>query len=95
MKFTCNRDWIEIVGEIWWPMGLTCAQRIELRGYDIENMRDEDGNISRESIEDWVSSNSGDFSHVHDFCATIGEEVFGWNNEESKLTYLDCMFENN
>lgn len=94
-RFIVTRNWIEMIGPIWWPAGAMCAQRKDLSDYDLDNMRDDEGQITRESVERWLCLNSGDFQHVADFAAYItaddGEHVFPWADEESEFTYLDCM----
>lgn len=87
MKFTVERNWIELIGVIWMP-STTCAQRIDLRQYDIENI----GEPTRENVEQWLTMHSGDFQSVTDFRAVIGETVIEWANEESELTFNDCMY---
>jgi hypothetical protein len=71
------------------------AQTYELSGYDIENMRDDDGKITRDSVDRWLAMNAGDFQHVADFRASIedGDSTVDieWADEESELTFGDCM----
>jgi len=69
----------------------------DLSAYDIENIRDEDGMITRDGIENWLGMNAGDFSSVHDFEASIedGEKSldFHWaKGEDSEVTYCDAMY---
>lgn len=87
MKITIERNWIEIIGTIWMPAA-TCAQRKELSRYDIENI----GEPTRENVEQWLTTHSGDFQSVQDFRAVIGETEIPWANEESEFTYNDCMY---
>jgi len=89
MKFTVERNWIELIGTIWMP-AVTCAQRIDLTRGDMKNI----GAPSRENVEQWLTTHSGDFQSVDDFSATIGEVVIPWSNEESEFTYSDCMYGN-
>jgi hypothetical protein len=95
MKYLFRKSYVDVIGEIWMPAG-TCAMRYPLSAHDIENIRDDDGAITRESIEQWLTSNSGDFQHVADFSASIevGENTldFAWKNEDSEFTYNDCMY---
>ena len=44
---------------------------------------------SREDIEDWLTSHSGDFSEVMDFAALPDIE---FKDEESGFFYWNCMF---
>lgn len=87
MKLTIERNWIEVIGTIWMPAA-TCAQRIDLTRYDIENI----GEPTRDNVELWLTMHSGDFQHVQDFRAIVGETVIDWNNPDSEFTYNDCMF---
>ena len=87
MKFTVERNWVEVVGYIWMP-NVKAAQRIKLSGYDMHNI----GEPTRENVEHWLSLNAGDFSEVTDFSATIGETVIPWTDEENELTYFDCLY---
>ena len=44
---------------------------------------------NREDIEDWLTSNSGDFSEVMDFASLPGIE---FSTEDAELSYFDMMF---
>jgi len=87
MKFTVERNWIEVIGKIWMPT-VTCAQRIDLRAYDIENI----GEPTRRNVELWLGSHTGDFQYIEDFHAIVGETEIPWEKEESEFTYSDCMY---
>ena len=87
MKFTVERNWIEVIGNIWWPMGAVCAQRINLTKSDMENI----GEPTRENVEMWLGTHTGDFSALKDFHAVIGEVDIPWAVEESEFIYSDCM----
>lgn len=82
-----ERNWIDVVGEIWWPFGLACSYRYELSAYDIHNI----GELTRDNVEDWVLTHSGDFSKVLDFCAYIKDYVSGWATEEGECAWMDCV----
>lgn len=86
MKMTIDRNWIEVIGTIWMPP-ITCAQRIELDDYKMSNI----GEPTRDNVEYWLACNAGDFQSIQDFHAIIGETEIPWANEESELTYNDCM----
>lgn len=93
-----TRAYIEVIGSIWWPAGVVCAQRKDLSSYDVENVRGYaehltgDAQISRDAIEHWLALNSGDFQHVKDFHAVIGAFESPWADEDSECTYCDAMF---
>ena len=95
MKLTIRKSIVQIIGVIWMPP-VTCATQKTLRDYDIENMRNDEGQITRESVEQWLTTNSGDFQSVTDFSASIedGENTVDipWASEESEFTYVDCMY---
>lgn len=88
MRCTIERNWIEVIGPIWWPAGQTCAMRYDLSAYDVENI----GEATRENVEQWLCTHSGDFQHVEDFYAAIGETEIPWETEESEFTFSDCMY---
>lgn len=96
MKQLRSYSFINVLGKIWMPR-VTAAQYISLRQYDIDNMQDEDGNITRDSIEDWLCIHAGDFSSIIDFHADIetdkGNILIDWANEDSDMIYGDCMNE--
>jgi len=87
MKFTVERNWIEVIGPIWMPP-VTCAKRIDLDAYDIENI----GEPTRDNVEQWLCTHAGDFQYVADFRAIVGETEIPWKDEESEFTYHDCMY---
>ena len=87
MRFAVDRNWIEIVGKIWWPMGPLFAQRKDLTAYDMKNI----GKPTRRNVEAWLATNAGDFSEIVDFRAIIGEKEIGWKKEENGFVYSDCQ----
>lgn len=75
-------------------MGALCAQDMELSSYDVGSIGEP---ITRETVAEWLSTHSGDFSEVIDFEASIetrdGETVnVPWSSDENEMQYLDCMF---
>lgn len=87
-----SKSFIQAIGPIWTP-NATGATQYNLTHSDIENM----GGITRESIDEWLSTHSGDFRSVTDFRADIelpdGRNVIiEWENEESEFIYSDCMY---
>ena len=87
MKFTVERNWIDMVGVIWMP-AITCAQRIDLKSSDIENI----GEATRENVEQWLALHSGDFQSITDFHAVVGETEILWKHEENEWVFDDCMY---
>jgi hypothetical protein len=63
---------------------------------DVENMTDAEGKITRESVDQWLTMHSGDFSEVIDFAASIehGDKTIDipWANAENEMHYGDLMF---
>lgn len=94
MKYTVRKSVVRYVGTIW--QGLTCAQDKTLSPSEVENIRDEDGKITREGLEDWLGCHTGDFQSIDDFYGSIedGDDTveIEWASEDSELTYNDCMF---
>jgi hypothetical protein len=84
---------IDVIGTIWMP-AVTAATSYTLSSYDIENMRGDDGKIARREIQAWLDTHAGDFQSIEDFDATIEDARYGWANEESEFTFMDCMFPN-
>ena len=95
---------ISILGGIWWPMGLQCSleKKIQLgKGpfqVDIEPTFDD--------VEDWIMSNSGDFSSVDDWNCEMEVTTWkenkhiteystlkDWNNEDLEMAYFDTIAE--
>lgn len=85
---------VDLVGDIWQPGVGKCAQSYALSGYDVENMREEDGTITRESVRRWIDTHTGDFSSVDDFAVTIGDGEFDsdWHDVESEIVYGQAMW---
>jgi len=94
MRYVVRKSIVEVVGEIWMPYGTVCATTYTLSGYDVENCRNDNGQITRDSVERWVGMHSGDFSSVRDFRASLedGDETVDipWASEEGELAFVDC-----
>lgn len=97
MKYTVTKSFIRVIGKIWMPP-VTCAMEYPIYSYELDNMRDDETNITKESIEYWLSSHSGDFQSIEDFYADIeapeGNIIVNWAKEDSENTYNDCMYGN-
>ena len=94
-KITIRRSYIIILGRLWMPQCMASMYKM-LSAYYAENIRAEgDGEITREAIEQWLAVNSGDFSSVVDFVASIedGDETrdFEWTTEENEIAYLATL----
>lgn len=95
MRYTVRKSVVQVVGTIWMPM-TTAATEYTLTGYDVENARDDDGKITRDSVQRWLDTHAGDFSAVKDFYASIedGDDTIEipWASEDSEFAYIDCVY---
>jgi hypothetical protein len=98
MKYMVRKSYVEVVGRLWMPQCLA-ATRIPLDRYDVENIRAQgEGEITRDAVDLWLTTHTGDFSEVLDFAASIEDPDTDatidllWSSEDSEFTYLDCMF---
>ena len=83
-----RRAFVQLVGKIWIPQ-VTCAQCVNLTDYDLANI----GDFTRENVEQWLCTHSGDFQSVDDFRAVCGSVEIEWANPESEFAYCDCTSE--
>ena len=87
-------SYVDVVGVIWMPT-VMCSLRINVRPYDVEHMRDDDGTITRSSVEDWLTTHSGDFRAATDFRASIedGNDTIDieFATEGGEMAYYDTM----
>jgi len=96
-RYMVERNYVQMIGPIWQPGFDCCAMDKELPGYDVRNIEEiakelfDSDVITREATEHWLSLNSGDFQHVADFYASIGDQDFAWADDESEFAYCDCM----
>lgn len=94
MRYTVRKSIVRIIGNLWMPQ-CPAATQVEVTSYDLENMRDDDGKLTRDSVEQWVMTHSGDFSSVTDFYASLedGEATveIPWSSEENELAWGDAM----
>ena len=92
MRYTITKQRIYVIGTIWMPSA-TCAQVYDLSSYDMENLGDP---RDRANVERWLDTHAGDFQSVTDFRAdfddALGNIIHEWKDEESELTFNDCMF---
>ena len=91
--YTVMENYIDVLGWIWQPTQSPCSLRIALSKYDTDNMKDDKGETTRQSIEDWLSLNAGDFQAIIDFHAVIdsAKVKFPWTSEETEMQYLDTI----
>ena len=86
MKFTVERNWVDVLGIIWMP-AVEAGHRHDLSRYDMNNI----GEPTRENVEQWLTTHSGDLQRVIDFHAVVGEVEIPWEKEENEIKYSDCM----
>ena len=78
--------YVIILGTIWMP-AVTVSLQKTLSDYDLDNI----GEFTRENVEQWLTSNSGDFQHVIDFTARCGSVEIEWSSEDNECQYLDTL----
>jgi hypothetical protein len=93
MRYTVRKSVIFVVGKIWMP-AVTCGQEIVLHNSDVENCKDDDGKITRDSVECWLGTHTGDFQSIQDFSASIelGDDTIDipWATEEGEVAYYEA-----
>lgn len=93
MRYTVVTNRIEVIGGIWWPYGATAAYQY---APSTDDLRDDDGNVTRESVQGWLNTHAGDFSSITDFYANVavGEDdvELPWADDESEMIWTVCMF---
>lgn len=93
MRYQVSVSYVDVLGYIWMPHGLG-SQRLKLSAYDLDNIQN-DGAITREDVEQWLTMHTGDFSNVVDFNASIewnGETLdFPWTTEDNEMAYCDTL----
>ena len=96
MKTLVCRSVVTVIGNIWQPGCGICSLEKTLSAHDVENCRDKDGKITRDSVEHWVLKNFGDFEKIIDFKASIEDGPhtldFDWENEDSEEIYCYVSF---
>lgn len=79
---------VSVIGNIWQPGIGMCAMDYPVTNHDLDSIEE----ITRDNVEYWLMANSGDFKSIIDFSATINDVVIPWENEESEIEYIDCMY---
>ncbi len=96
MKYLVRKSVVDVVGRIWMPQAV-CSLRITMSQYDLDNARDDDGKITRDSLELWLMTHTGDFSQIIDWQASIedGSETleFPFSTEDGESQYLNTISE--
>ena len=95
MKYLVRKSIITVIGFIWMPGNILCSVTNNLTAHDVENMTNEDGKVTRDSVDQWVCTHTGDFQSIEDWNADleVGEDtiVFDWEHEGSEERYLDTQ----
>ena len=95
MRYTKTYSYINVIGKIWMPSN-TAAMSYDLDSYQIDNMRDITGELTRDSIASWLDRNTGDFSEVIDWeCSIVdGDKTvdYDWQLEGSFTIFSTCMY---
>jgi len=86
-KMIVERNYVQVIGTIWMP-SILAATEYPLSRYDVENI----GERTRENVEAWLDTHSGDFASIEDFYVTIAEWESEWSDPESELVYNDCVY---
>lgn len=81
-----RRAYVIILGTIWMP-AIDCSLEIKLSDYDLENI----GEFTRDNVEQWLTSHSGDFQHIIDFTAMCGDIEIEWSSEDNEMKYYDTL----
>ncbi len=86
MRYMVERNFVDVVGEIWQPgMGI-CSCSYDLKKSDLDNI----GDFTRENVSRWLVSHAGDFQKVTDFYATAGDKVIPWETEDGEAAFIGC-----
>lgn len=91
MRYMVRKSIVDVVGKIWQPYGAVCSLRKELTDDDLANARDSAGKLTRASVDRWVRLNSGDFSEIIDWRASLedGDQTVDlpWATEDGEEMY--------
>jgi hypothetical protein len=79
-----RRAYVQVIGYIWMPSHVECSYTFQLSDSDLKNI----GDFTRDNVEEWLSSHSGDFRSISDFCAVCGSEELNWAKEDSENKWL-------
>ena len=92
MQYTVTKNIIQVIGYIWMPRTMA-AMEYTLDNRDLERYSISKDNPTREDIERWISTNTGDFSNIVDYRADIGQnKILYWKDPESEFIYNGITF---
>lgn len=86
MKFTIEQNWIDVLGMIWMP-NCKATQQIMISRHDIENMTDDYGQVTRDSVGNWLSTHAGNFSRIIDFHAVVNDDEIPWGSKDNEIDF--------
>lgn len=87
MRYIVEKNFVQVLGKIWMP-ACQAAMEYPLDSHAVECI----GEFTRENVEQWLCTHSGDFQSIQDFCATVGDEWIPWEFEDSEWEYGDLMY---
>ena len=96
MRYTVTKSEVYILGNLW--MGGLGAITKTLDAHDLENAKNDNGIIDRESLENWLCLHCGDFSGIEDFSASVEPDYqkdtleIPWGSEDNEIIFYDCMY---
>ena len=94
-QVTITRNIIQVIGYIWLPrtMAAMAAMEYTLSDSDLKRYGIDRKKPTRDQIERWIRTNTGDFSYIKDWYADIGQnKILDWKDPESEFIFNDCMF---
>jgi hypothetical protein len=91
-RYMIERNSVQVLGELWWPIGHPAACEYPLTAHDLDQLRDEQGQITRDDIDGWICRHVGDFSTIIDFTASIGDQEYPWSNEDNEILSHDILY---
>ena len=101
MRYLVVKSEIRVIGRIWQPGIGLCAMSYNPRADDLRDVDivpATEGPITRDSVQSWIDTHSGDFSEIVDWSAEIedGDETitFDWQDEDNEMAYFDAMYGN-
>ena len=87
MRYMVERNFVTVLGYIWMPNNVLCSYRYPLSRHDVENI----GEFTRDNVEQWLACHAGDFKHIVDFWASVGDKEIPFESEEHEMQYLDTL----
>ena len=95
MIYTVRKDFVRVLGHGWLAFNRygfpshpypSMAYEYSLTKRDLDEIGDF---LTRSNIDRWLATNSGDFSSITDWSASIGEHEIPFEHEENESAYFD------